>query len=116
MSREKMFSVTKDDFEWEYFRAGGKGGQKQNKTNSGVRIRHASSGAVEESREGSDQLTNRRLAFKKMCSNDMFKAWLKVAATHVKGQPTPEQAVEKLMADENLRVEVKDERGKWTIK
>ena len=32
MAKELLFSVTKDDFDWDYFRAGGKGGQHQNKT------------------------------------------------------------------------------------
>ena len=46
MSRELLFSLTKNDFELQFFRAGGKGGQKQNKTSSGCRIIHKESGAV----------------------------------------------------------------------
>jgi len=38
MSKELLFSLTKKDFRVDTFRAGGKGGQKQNKTNSGVRV------------------------------------------------------------------------------
>lgn len=112
--RERILSVTRDDFDWEYFRAGGKGGQNQNKTSSGVRIRHQPSGAVEESREGRDQLTNKRLAFEKMTKNEAFNAWLRITAAKLNGAPSPEEVVEKMMADENLRVEVKDERGRWT--
>lgn len=44
--RELVFSLTKDDFEWEYFRGTGKGGQKKNKTSSAVRCKHLESGAV----------------------------------------------------------------------
>lgn len=112
--RERILSVTRDDFDWEYFRAGGKGGQNQNKTSSGVRIRHRPSGAVEESREGRDQLTNKRLAFEKMTKNEAFNAWLRITAAKISGVATPEEVVEKMLADENLRVEVKDERGRWT--
>jgi hypothetical protein len=112
--RERILSVTRDDFDWEYFRAGGKGGQNQNKTSSGVRIKHAPSGAVEESREGRDQLTNKRLAFEKMTKNAKFMTWLKISAAKISGVATPEEVVEKMLADENLRVEVKDERGRWT--
>jgi hypothetical protein len=114
MNRERILSVTRDDFDWEYFRAGGKGGQNQNKTSSGVRIKHAPSGAVEESREGRDQLTNKRLAFDKMTKNPKFVAWLRITAAKLNGQPTPEEVVEKMLAEDNLRVEVKDERGRWT--
>ena len=115
MSRERLLSITKDDFEWEYFRAGGKGGQNQNKTSSGVRIRHRPSGAVEESREARDQLGNKRLAFAKMTENVKFKAWLRITTAKLKGFDTPEEAVEKMLTEDNLRVEVKDERGRWTV-
>lgn len=113
--KERILTVTKDDFEWEYFRAGGKGGQNQNKTSSGVRIRHRPSGAVEESREARDQLGNKRLAFTKMVENPKFKAWLRITAAKLNGQDTPEEAVEKMLTEKNLRVEVKDERGRWTV-
>lgn len=115
MTRERVFSVTKDDFDWDYFRAGGKGGQNQNKTSSGVRIKHGPSGAVEESREGRDQLTNKRLAFIKMTENAKFQVWLEISAAKLNGIPTPEEVVEKIMIRENLKVEVKDERGRWTV-
>lgn len=49
--KELLFSLTKKDFRIETFRSGGKGGQHQNKTDSGVRIVHLESGAVGESRE-----------------------------------------------------------------
>lgn len=113
--RERILSITKDDFEWEYFRAGGKGGQNQNKTSSGVRIRHAPSGAIEESREARDQLSNKRLAFAKMAENAKFKLWLKITAGKVAGIPDPEEVVDRAMSEENLKVEVKDERGRWTV-
>ncbi len=48
--RELMFSITKDDLDVQTFRAGGKGGQNQNKRETGVRIVHRPSGAVGESR------------------------------------------------------------------
>ena len=40
MSRVKAFSVTLDDCRVDTFRSGGKGGQHQNKTESGVRVTH----------------------------------------------------------------------------
>jgi protein subunit release factor B len=41
MKKEKLFSITKKDFKIQTFRSGGKGGQHQNKTNSGVAIKAA---------------------------------------------------------------------------
>ena len=48
--RKHLFSITKKDFEVQTFRAGGKGGQHQNKTDSAVRIIHRESGAASEPR------------------------------------------------------------------
>jgi protein subunit release factor B len=38
--RELLFSITKEDFEIQTFCSGGKGGQHQNKVETGVRILH----------------------------------------------------------------------------
>lgn len=112
MARELINSVTADDCEWQYFRAGGKGGQNQNKTSSGVRCIHHPSGARGESREHRTQLENRRAAFRRMAESPKFKMWVQVEA----GQKASIDAeVEKMMAPGNIRVEVKDEKGKWVV-
>ena len=64
--KELLFSVTKKDFELQFFRAGGKGGQKQNKTSSACRIVHKASGATGESREQRQQIANKKLAFQRL--------------------------------------------------
>ena len=74
--REKMMSVGGKDLEWDYFRAGGNGGQKQNKTSSGARVRHAESGAVGESREERSQLQNRRNAIRRLAESPKFRMWV----------------------------------------
>lgn len=66
MKRELLYSFTKKDFRVDTFRAGGKGGQNQNKRDSGVRITHIESGLSSESREHRDQLTNKKAAFEKL--------------------------------------------------
>jgi protein subunit release factor B len=43
--RERILSVTLADCRVDTFRAGGKGGQNQNKRETGVRITHRASGA-----------------------------------------------------------------------
>lgn len=73
MARELLLSVTAKDCRWDYFRCGGKGGQKQNKTSSGARVTHPPSGAVGESREERSQLQNRKRAFRKMAESQEFR-------------------------------------------
>lgn len=70
-----LFTVSVKDCVVQTFRAGGKGGQHQNKTESGVRVIHPPSGAVGEGRETKSQLTNKRLAFSRMASTNEFKLW-----------------------------------------
>ena len=104
-----IFSITKDDLEIQTFRAGGKGGQNQNKVESGVRIIHKASGAVSESRDSRDQLHNKRSAFKKLIETPRFKAWFKIESA--KRMMNKEQLhqinkeVDEMMADKNLKIE-----------
>lgn len=68
-----MFSVTVKDCEVQTFRSGGKGGQNQNKRDTGVRIIHHPSGARGEARDERSQLQNKRLAFKRMADHPLFR-------------------------------------------
>lgn len=72
----RVLSVTKEDFVWQTFRAGGKGGQKQNKTSSGVRCIHPPSGAVGEGRDERSQPQNRKNAWLRCIQSDKFQLWL----------------------------------------
>lgn len=101
-TREKVFSVTIKDCRVDTFRAGGKGGQNQNKRSTGVRITHPASGAVGEARDGRGQLQNKRSAFERMAKSDTFQAWVRRV---VAGRPSLEERVDEMMKDENLRIE-----------
>jgi len=78
MSRELMFSVGIKDCEVQTFRAGGPGGQNQNKRDTGVRVIHHPSGAVGESRDERTQLKNKKNAFRRMAESPTFMAWVKM--------------------------------------
>ena len=68
MGEEKklIISVRKRDLRIDTFRAGGRGGQHQNKTDTGVRITHIESGISTESREERSQTLNKKKAFQKL--------------------------------------------------
>jgi RF-1 domain len=111
--REKLFSVTIRDCVVETKRGHGKGGQNRNTRDTAVRIMHPPSGAVGESQEERSQLQNKRTAWKRMISTGKFRVWLAREAWIRQGFPSPEEATEKAMTPENLRVEVKDSKGRW---
>lgn len=114
MSRELVLSVSVRDCEVQTFRAGGKGGQHQNKTDSGVRVIHHPSGARGESREERSQHANKRKAFLRMIDTPQFKFWMDVELKHRKSDEELLAEVEKDLATPgHVKTEVKL-NGKWT--
>jgi protein subunit release factor A len=113
MTRELVFSVTIKDCEVQTFSAGGKGGQHQNKTQSGVRVIHGPSGAVGEARDSRDQYRNKRSAFRRMAESEKFQKWAKLKAQELVNKRSIDDIVEELMSPYNLLIETRDEGGKW---
>lgn len=74
--RQLLFSVTLQDCDVDTFRAGGPGGQNQNKRDTGVRVTHRASGAVGTARDCRSQLQNKKLAFRRMAETKLFQAWV----------------------------------------
>ena len=107
--KEKLFTVTMDDVEIQTFRAGGKGGQHQNKTDSGVRLIHHPSGARGESREERSQLQNKKAALKRLADDPKFKYWVAIQTGRFK---TDEQWLAEQMNPQNIKEEVRV-NGKW---
>src|SRR4030042_4896521 len=95
--KELIFSVTKNDFDVQTFRSGGKGGQHQNKTESGVRIVHRESGAVGEGRTERSQHQNKKYAFRRLVESGKFKVWLKRKIYEVGNKIKLEEEVEKMV-------------------
>jgi len=101
--RERILHLTKRDFVEQTFRAGGPGGQNQNKRDTGVRFIHPPSGARGESRSERTQGANRKLAFRRMAESDTFQKWLKVE--HARACGAIDVDVEEAMRSENLLIE-----------
>ena len=108
MSKKKqsLFKVSKKDLEIQFFRAGGKGGQHQNKTSSACRIKHPESGAVGECRNYRSQEQNKREAFLRMARSEKFQTWVKIkAAGKSKALDDLEKKVDDLLRPENLKID-----------
>ena len=103
MPSTKVLTVTIKDCTVQTFRAGGKGGQNQNKRDSGVRVIHPPSGARGESREGRGQLENKRKAFVRMAESPEFLAWVRLRHAQIAGEV--DAAVREAMRPENLLIE-----------
>jgi len=112
--KKKLFTVTRKDLVLQTFKAGGKGGQNQNKRDTGVRIIHPASGAVGESRQERSQYQNRKLALERLAASREFKTWAKIEAARVTGVlDNIERVVDEMMHPRNLLVEGVDDKGRW---
>jgi protein subunit release factor B len=87
--KEKITIVTKKDLRIDTFRPGGNGGQKMQKTSSGVRITHIESGAVGESTDTRSYAENRKIAFRRMAKHPKFERWL----TQFRVQAPPKEII-----------------------
>ena len=107
--RTKIASISIKDCEVQTFRAGGAGGQNQNKRDTGVRVIHHPSGARGESREERSQLQNKKRAFVRMCETKEFANWVRRLGAE---DARVVAAVEREMWPDRIKVEVKRD-GKW---
>lgn len=111
--KKLLFSVTAADCDWSYTKGTGAGGQKRNKTSSAVHCTHRASRAAGYSEASRSQLDNKRDAFLKMVSTDIFKKWHKLECMRRNGVLQEiERHVDDLMKPHNLKIEMKQE-GKW---
>ena len=114
MSKELLFSVTKKDLDIEFFSGTGAGGQYRNKHQNCVRMKHRDSGALVTGQSNRERPGNIREAFENLLKHPLFKIWQSQRVMECLSGETVEQRVEKAMAPENLKVEGKDEQGRWT--
>ena len=103
MSKQRILHITAADCDRQTFRSGGKGGQNQNKRDTGVRFVHHASGARGEARDGRTQKENEKKAWRRMAESKEFQAWLRVE--HARAIGAIDAAVADAMRPENLKIE-----------
>lgn len=97
------------------FKGSGNGGQKKQKTSSGVRLIHHESGARAEASDNRSQYQNKKSAFLKLIETKEFKVWHRCETARRMGGPSIAKLVEEAMRPENLRYEVRSEKGQWVL-
>lgn len=109
--KEKILSVTPKDCRWDYMGASSKGGQKANKTASGVRCTHELSGAVGKSTEHRSQAKNKQQAFVRMTEHPKFKAWIRLEIAKIQRD---DEGIERKIDKDMQKVKVEMfVNGKW---
>lgn len=111
--RQRITLLRKKDLEFSYYCGPGHGGQAKNKVASGVMIRHAESGAIAKAHDSRSQEQNKKAAFERLVATPQMKFWLARKLHEVRNQETVEETVERECHPDNLKLEIKDESGKW---
>ena len=110
--KELLFSVTKKDFEIDWFSGTGCGGQYRNKHQNCCRIRHKDSGAIATGQSQRDRISNLKEAMENLVKIPAFQSWLRQKICEITGERAEiEEKVEKAM--KNLKFEIRDENGRW---
>lgn len=104
MTRVEWWSLSDADLwaqcEWDRYRSRGPGGQKRNKTDSSVRLRHLPTGTIVIATESRSQHENRRRAVRR----------LREALAYQCRQPITAERLESVPDDVSLAVRPRDER------
>lgn len=104
---KRGFTLTKEDFRFDTFTAGGHGGQNVQKTATAVRCVHEPSGAEGVARDQRSQPQNRKLAFERCTSSPRFRVWCAEKLEQIEAGRSTEEWVEEQMKPENLGFERK---------
>lgn len=112
--RELIFKLTRKDFVVEAKTGHGKGGQNRNRRKTACRITHPPSGAVGQSQDQRAYKQNEKTAFRRLTETKKFKFWHGMETSRQLGHmKRAEELTDEAMKPKNLRVEVKDENGRW---
>ena len=113
--RQKIYSLTKKDFEISFFSGSGAGGQHRNKHQNCVRMFHRPSGAKSTGADCKSKDQNLKNAFKRITASNAFKRitasnafknWLNIEIAEAAGRMSDiDKIVDDAMRPENLKVE-----------
>ena len=113
MRRELLVSITKKDFDVQWFSGSGAGGQYRNKHQNCVRLRHKDSAVTVTGQSYRNRIANLKEAFNNLTKHPKFKIWFSMKVNEATTKKTIEQRVDEAMCPENLLIECKDNRGRW---
>jgi hypothetical protein len=112
-AKQLLFSITKKDLKIEWFSGTSAGGQYRNKHQNCIRIHHPESGALVTGQSNRERKSNQREAMRNLVNDPKFKLWHTKKCYEVMSGQTIDDRVDKMMADSNIKVECKDELGRW---
>lgn len=111
--REKLFSLTKKDFEIQWFSGTGAGGQHRNKHQNCCRLYHPASGVRVTGQSNRDRIANQKEAINNLINHPQFSLWFNRKVMECLEKETIDEKVKKAMSPDNLKIECKDENGRW---
>lgn len=107
--KKKVTILSRKDLDISYFVGPGDGGQKKQKTSSGVLIIHRETGAMGRCCDSRSQEQNKRKAFLRLIDSPKMKHWISGKIYEMRmGESMEEKVnreVEKMMTLENLIIE-----------
>ena len=112
--KELLFSITKKDFDIQFFSGTGAGGQHRNKHQNCVRLHHRDSGVTVTGQSNKSRIANQKEAFENLTKHAKFKVWHARKIQEVLEGKSIEQKVDETMKPKNLKVEGKDDHDRWS--
>jgi len=112
-NRRLLFSITKKDLRIEYFSGSGAGGQHRNRHQNCVRLHHPASGAIVTGQSHRERKSNIKEALRNLVGSAKFKVWHARAVKEILSGKTIDEIVDESMQAKNLKIECRDENGKW---
>lgn len=112
--KQKINILSPKDLDISYYIGSGAGGQNRQKNATGVKLVHRESGAIGQCSETRSREQNKKKAFQNLVNSPKMKLWLNKKMYEIRNQETLEEFVDNWMSEKNLKIEGKDEEGKWT--
>jgi len=111
--KELLFSVTKKDLNISHFSGSGAGGQNRNRHKNCIRLHHPDSDTHVTGQSHKEERSNMKEALTNLTTHHRFKAWHKQRTQELLSGITLEELVDKAMRPDNIKIEVRNEEGKW---